>query len=763
MQLYQPYEQKIRKLAAIKAKILKYKYLILAGFLLIVACISTLLCLKGTIRKDIRLKEEYTYGDTIECRAKAFLSNVTVEYYLDGERVEKPKYPGEYEARAVAKGAFGGQKKGKLHTFTIQPKKVTASIASSITYGEMPEITTKDMVFGDTLQIDSAYVRFDNILGAKPQMTIGQKAVKACTAFGNDVTFCYEFDSKLFTKTDVILNKRPITISTESVKKQYDGTETVCENYTLTSGSLAYEDTLQTSDFIRLAGAGEVLNTATFNIYNKSGLNVTQLYAITYNFGTLNVLPKPFYVSTPDASKVYDGTPLPRPTYQTEGLLGGHTFEVAHSLLEVEPGIYENLLVYNIKDGSGEVVTEHYARTEAWGEAIIYGGRLVVSVRDQQVYDGMAVTYFQPTIVQGALSLEDTFIINSVQTYDANNQISEVRNAGKYSVEILSYEVFGPDVSRASYLIELQPGTFTVTKRPITVGLVDKEKYYDRTSLSSTDTVTDNLAFGHSVTATSSGSITQPGSTANVLQTVVVKDRYGVPVTDNYQITKQNGTLTVLKRQVTIAPLPIQKTYDGKAVAFPPELALQSRAYVEWTNPSDPLIDGKALLPGDYLRIDSVAISEAIVNVGQTTLSVKNGRIILQNGTADANRYYDVTMAEAIGEIVPMQLTIASLSHTKKADGTPLVGKASDCYIAFGALQNGESISYTVQGSQGEVGQSKNAIVEVVIKKGANIVGYAKFDVDGSVLDGNYYGYYNYLIAIECGWLTITPDTGNKS
>ena len=76
MELYQPYEEKILKLAAIKAKILKYKYLILACLFVLIAGISTLLYFKGTILTDLKLEKQYTYGDVIDYDASAFLSSV---------------------------------------------------------------------------------------------------------------------------------------------------------------------------------------------------------------------------------------------------------------------------------------------------------------------------------------------------------------------------------------------------------------------------------------------------------------------------------------------------------------------------------------------------------------------------------------------------------------------------------------------------------------------------------------------------------------
>lgn len=760
MELYQPYEEKILKLAAIKAKILKYKYLILACLFVLIAGISTLLYFKGTILTDLKLEKQYTYGDVIDYDASAFLSSVNIELQKDGREVDGITTPGSYKARAVANAAFGGNTYGKWQSFTLSPKIVSLSVADEVTYGENPSMTIDSLAFEDRLDKESLAVEFSNILGEYPKVAIKRGSFIIRNKEGKEVTSCYRFREDIYKQRDIEILRRSITLTTNGVDKVYDGMSTICEGYAITSGSLAYEDRLQIKGgYVRVDGADSVINAIDYAFINKEGKDVSALYSVWENFGRINVRPKPMTITTGDTWKLYDGRPCATPTYEAEGLIEGHRIVALGGNPAVESGTYQNSLIYDIKDRSGRSVKENYAITETWGELSIYAGRITVAVSGECVYMGAPITDFPLRITGGALQTGEQFIVKSVTAYDTFNREVTAQNVGRYRIKINEYEIQGRTEYAPLYYVELQEGWLTIVTRPITVRLVDKERYYNRLPFTSNETTSDNLVAGHYVVAESTGSITEPGAITNVLRTVIIKDASGLDVTGNYAITKQNGTLKVLKRKVTVYPLPITKTYDGTALQIPSAIPLQSRAYVDWTDANDPLRDGLALLSGDTLRINSVTLESTIVNVGTTHLIVSGSRILSQGGRDDTNRYYDVTVAKGTAEILPMTLLIRSLSHTKVYDGEALVGNSSDCYIAIGTLFRNESIQYTVTGSQTEVGICKNAITKVEIRYGGQIVGYAEYDGSGTLISGNG-STYNYHIEIECGTLAVSKDYG---
>ena len=110
---------------------------------------------------------------------------------------------------------------------------------------------------------------------------------------------------------------------------------------------------------------------------------------------------------------------------------------------------------------------------------------------------------------------------------------------------------------------------YAVWKRTTTVTAATKSKVYDGTALTSNEcSASDLLAPDHKVTCTNSGTITDVGSVANSVNTVKITDSNGNDVTDNYSVTKANGTLTVDPKSVAVTwEGPTEFTYNGKAQA----------------------------------------------------------------------------------------------------------------------------------------------------------------------------------------------------
>lgn len=751
MQLYQPYEQKMQKLADIKAKILRYKYLILACLLIILAGISTLLYFKGTIREDIVLKTQYEYGENISCESKAFMAKTKIVFYQNGKEVKGPIRPGEYTARVVARGAFGIKKYGATHKFIIVPKIAEVSLSSqSCTYGETPTIRVDGLIVGDSVDTQRLNFIYYDVLGDEPMVQIEEGSFAVYNKQWIDVTDCYDFQNSVYDKKSITWTKRYITVKTGGMTHVYNGDEISCPQYEIAQGSLASGDTLQSSEFPSLQNVGKVKNEVQFTITNSDGVNVGKMYKITEIFGSIEVMPRPFTITTEDREKVADGEPFDKPTFKVSGLLDEHEVKVSSYCKESQPGHYENYLVYDIQDIGGVSVKNNYKPTESWGKLTIYLGKIVICVSGSRTYDGKQVTQFSAQCVEGALLSGESIVVTKAQVYDSSMQPTTVKNAGTYKVEILEYKIEGRDKNAPDYLVEVVSGEYTVTKRDIEVRLLDAKKSYDRKPLTSKDCESDNLVSGHRVEVTAEGSITEPGTSTNVLKEVEIYDKSNNLVTDNYNIIKYDGKLMVKKREITVTPLSIVKTYDGQSAAYPALLSKEQKIIVTWTIMGE---SGEPLLSGDYIDYTNIVIGND-VNVGEKSIVLQGACVKYSNGTKDNGKYYDITVQSSIATINPMQIEILSLSHEKVYDGQPLVGKTEDCYINKGVLANGDTIIYTVSATQTEVGSCKNLVVEVVIMRGATKVGYVRCDSAGKIIEGND-SYYNYQITIEHGTLTV--------
>ena len=99
-----------------------------------------------------------------------------------------------------------------------------------------------------------------------------------------------------------------------------------------------------------------------------------------------------------------------------------------------------------------------------------------------------------------------------------------------------------------------EKATVEISKKPISVKAADSSKVYDAQPLSTNETeLADGLLDGHKITAimTAESQITNVGSCANEIERIVISDSENTDVTENYEITKQNGTLNVTPLTLT--------------------------------------------------------------------------------------------------------------------------------------------------------------------------------------------------------------------
>ena len=140
------------------------------------------------------------------------------------------------------------------------------------------------------------------------------------------------------------------------------------------------------------------------------------------------------------------------------------------------------------------------------------------------------------------------------------------KDAGKYDVTFSKTnggEVIGTADRTGNYVVAaVNNGKFTITKRDVTITSKSAEKMYDGSELIKRDIEVTGEGFvkNEGVTCIYTGTQTQVGSSENTF-TYRVKDNTNA---DNYNITANNGTLKVTKRDVTLTSASETKTYDGK-------------------------------------------------------------------------------------------------------------------------------------------------------------------------------------------------------
>ena len=230
-----------------------------------------------------------------------------------------------------------------------------------------------------------------------------------------------------------------------------------------------------------------------------------------------------------------------------------------------------------------------------------------------------------------------------------------------------------------------------------------------------------------SVTVT--GSQTSRGSSDNVPSAAVIKNNNGNgdDVTECYDITYVNGTLSVTGRVITITAGSDTKVYDGTA------LTKNSYTY-EGT-----------FYSGDEITSVTVTGSQTIVGSSDNVPSAA----VIKNGETDKTANYDFTYVNGTLEVTQKALTITAGSNSKEYDGTELIKNS----YTNTALATGDAFeSVTVTGSQTVVGTSNNVPSAAVIRNAGNDDVTASYDIT----------YANGTLTVSAKALTITAGSDSK-
>ena len=515
-----------------------------------------------------------------------------------------------------------------------------------------------------------------------------------------------------------------------------------------------------------LSYSKDVINAGTVTVTVTGIGNYEGSFEVTYEITKRNVT-----LTSGSASKVYDKTALTNDlvTVSGEGFAKneGATYKVTGSRTKV--GTSKNKFTYELKSNTK---ASNYNIEVKFGDLIVTAqdGEVVVTITghsDSVDYDGneKTVSGYDVTITEGSKYTTDDFTFNGTaeakgteagtypmnlaadqftNTNDNYTQVTFIVNDGTLTINPKSITPDGPDTPKEektgitvtdpensiydgnehingltvtdsklnTTLVEgtdytltysgdlINVGTVTITikgignytgeftktyqilPREYTVTTNTDSKVYDGTALTAGGTV-NNLVDGETVGFTITGSQTNVGTSDNTYEL----NWTGTARKANYKHGKDSiGTLTVTKQ--SIAPDPEHpETYKEVTI----------------TSPSDEVYDGKEhkWIPTvtDKEENELVAKTDYEVTYSTTDFTNVTGTITVTitgigNYTGKATRTYSIT---------PKTYTVTTESDSKVYDGTALTagGKVS-------GIVKGETVDFTITGSQTSVGTSDN-------------------------------------------------------
>ncbi|MBD5584136.1 MAG: hypothetical protein HDQ88_03570 [Clostridia bacterium] len=510
---------------------------------------------------------------------------------------------------------------------------------------------------------------------------------------GEDVTHLYSIvDSN---KANFIVRQKPVTVSTGSGSKVYDGTP--LKNEELTYDGLVLDHTVSAnSPFVAPVAVGDYTNRIEkFTITSPEDGNVTGNYLITPVYGNLSISKRPITISSNGLTETYDGLPHTTTGYDEaltatvadKGLAPLHTLQILSSTpaTDYKDGGYDNKLKYVINDATGTNATTNYAVTELYGKLIIEKRPITILTGDDTFqYNGFEQYSEKGDVTVGSLALASHRIQVSNPFYVTDVKDTALQN-NKSEFKVYAN---GADVTY-NYAISYSYGTLTVTPRVITVTLSNYSAIYGESYAYATGANNygaiygDGLVSGERLEVTNVtygfDTATRPAVRETAYgvfsQTCKITKSNGTDGAGNYTVSYNQGYLTIDKRPIAVETVgKVKEEYDGK-----PLTNNQTKNYYFGNQ------NKAGLLDSDRLIIDTSTLP-SITDAGTVSNTI--------NFTLPNDNYYlaDVTYGELTVNPKKISLTPHDM-NTTYGDAVNYVLGADGGEVISPALVSGESLT----------------------------------------------------------------------
>ena len=606
-------------------------------------------------------------------------------------------------------------------SLTINPRNVTLTSATDSKVYDKKPLTNDTVTVGGDKFVEGEGATYD-VTGSQTDVGTSDNKfsykLKDGTKAGN--YNIVKAEGKLTVTADE--NEIVVNIVGNTKTEKYNGKEQSVTDYTvesIQSNGKAYSK--YTEDDFSFSGTAEAkgkdagsynmgLKASDFTNTNKNFTKVT--FVVTD--GKLTIEKRKVTLTSADASKEYDGTPLT----SNEITVGGEdrfvegegvTYTVTGAQTEV--GSSDNSFTYIANDKTN--LEKNYEITKTEGTLTVKkNDTLEVTVNitghtDSKMYNGkeQSVTDYDVTTSNGLYTTNDFEFKGTAKAAGTD--------AGDYAMGLKASDFTNTSKNFSKVKFVVKDGNLTITKRNVTLKTADAEKVYDGTALTK-DGVTvggDGFVKGEGATYNVTGTITNVGEKPNAF-TYKLKDNTKAK---NYNITETPGTLKVTpvtdKVTVTIKENDKNAKYDGK-------------------EHTDSGYTVKSISNKLYSKDDFTFSGTA--EVKGTDAGTYDMNVEATDFTNTSNNFTNVEFVVEGGQLIisKRDVTLTSGSAEKVYDGTPLT--KDKVTVSGDGFVEGEGAKYNVTGSQTEVGKSDNTFT-YELKKGTNPDNYNIKTVNGEL------------------------------
>lgn len=542
--LTEVYKNKLKLYLSIYKFIYRFRVLLLILLAILVGTAGTLLSIKGMIIDKIKVSD-VQYGQKLNYSSYGLFDNyIHYEFKKAGSEewsLTEPKYAGNYEIRGVSKNIFGGYYYGNPTEFTILPKSVDVTVSSLYSvYGNTPSLNLSLVGNDELLDI---YFNYDSFNDNKAIVSFDPNSIVIINNEGEDVTYCYDFNFE--SSYTVSLKSRNVTFTSKD-EFTYDGTSHHTDNLELTNGTLYEGDKVEIVNKQDFINGGSFANRPTLKFTDKANRDVTRFYDVDFTSDSrVTVKPREVTIKTNDFTKTYD-----RKVYSgevsykiTEGsFINGDRIELSMPSY-INVGTYDNKPTFKIYNKYGVIINDSYKVTFDCGEYKINPRRISVNISYvDKTYDGQIYNNIARRNVSGDLLNGDT-----VNLY---NNSYEALHAGthKGNLTVKIYDELGRTDYTKNYEINLTQGSYTVSKRTITIHsesttlpYTGKEQSWPKYSWDG------QLVEEDVISVVSSSAFKEIGEYDNNLTFSIKNNNFNTDVTNDYQINFIPGKVKIVK------------------------------------------------------------------------------------------------------------------------------------------------------------------------------------------------------------------------
>ena len=362
-----------------------------------------------------------------------------------------------------------------------------------------------------------------------------------------------------------------------------------------------------------------------------------------------------------------------------------------------------------IINDNGEIVTSCY-QINTISELIMVKQKQVKLTVDgkSQEYNGQALSSESYQINE--LAFDDRL---EIEFSESITDVGSIFNTPTYKI----VNKDGQDVS-AYYKVSKKIGKLTVTPRPITIKVKDRQETYDSTEYTCNDyeIVLGRLIDGHSV-----GKFTFIGARTNVglerikFDEFIIWDTEEKDVSSNYKLTLNHGELHILSREITV-DAEGSKVYDAQSLC------------------ASNLNDGVTIKQGSLVDGQEIVVFTTSDNAGSYDKNAVSH--LIKHGETDVSSNYLVIYDSVSMDISRREVVITAKSKEKTYDASPLKCNSDDYTITNLVVGHKETVK--LNGEITEVGNTPSiAICNLIMSDQKNVT-------------------LNYNIVCEPGTLTIT-------